>query len=198
MDNLPSQHAHITLAVKRFVRTARVGVVLTALACGNLDNITVTKSASSTIQGAGPLGGLGSTLGFDGFSDIDVSDDQTFKNQGYSRNEIDSVKLHELKLEITSPASGGDFTFIDSIEFYASAPNQPKVLIARGGPFTSNERTVGLEVEDVELVDYATAASMTITSEVEGSAPSQTTTVKATVSFDVDVNIKGVVCGGGK
>jgi hypothetical protein len=184
--------------MKRFLRRARIGIVLTALACGNLDNITVTKSASSTVQGTGALGGLGSSLGFDGFNNIDVSDDESFKNQGYSRNEIDSVKLKELTLDITAPPSGVDFTFIKSIKFYASSPNLAKVLIASGGPFTAGARSVGLDVEDQELVDYATADSMTVTSEVNGTAPSQDTTVKATLKLDVDVNIKGVICDGGK
>lgn len=181
--------------MKRFIGIARVSVILTALACGNLDNINITRSASTTIEGAGPLSGLGNSLGFDGFDNIDVSDDQSFRNQGYSRSEIDSVKLRELTLDITAPASGVDFTFIQSIRFYASAPNQPRVLIASGGPFAANQRSVGLDVDDVELVDYATADSMTITSEVSGTAPDEDTTVRATVSFDVDVNVGGVLCG---
>ena len=166
--------------------------MLATLAC-SLDNIKVTESDSTTIDGGGQLALL-PDLGFSNFQNIDVSDNATFKSKGADVNDIDSAKIHTLTLDITSPTSGQDFTFIQSIKFYASTPDLPKTLIAQGGPFQAGLTEVGLDVEDVELKPFVASKTLQITSEVNGHPPANTTTIKATVVLDVDVNVGHALC----
>jgi len=167
--------------------------VLATLAC-SLDNIKVTESGSSTIEGGGQLSLL-PDLGFSNLQNINIADNQTFKSKGADVNDIDSAKIHTLTLDITAPPSGQDFSFISSVKFYASTPDLPKTLIAQGGPFQAGLTEVGLDVEDVELKPFVASKTLQITSEVTGHAPANTTTIKATVVLDVDVNVGHALCG---
>ena len=180
--------------LRRKLLVGRICVVFAFLACSNLDNIIITKSANTTIQGGSPLSIL-DELGFVEFGSIDVSNEQEFKNRGFDIDDVDSVKVDSLTLEIISPASGQDFEFIDSIAFYAVGENGRRELIAEGGPFQAGLRTVGLDVTDVNLKDYAKAGSFSLGTEVDGNSPQNTTTIKATVALNVDVAIGHLICG---
>lgn len=180
----------------RLVSRASAFVVLTLLACGGLDIIDIEESSTTTVQGGNILQQLVGNLGFSSFTAMDITANEELKNQGVDRQDIDSVKLTALTLKIVSPASGVDFTFLDSIEFYVEAPGLPLQLIARGGSFQPGLRTVGLDVEDVDLADYAASGTMSITTNASGNQPSEDTTIEATVKLEVDVNVDGALCGG--
>jgi hypothetical protein len=180
--------------LRRKLLVGRICLVFAFLACSNLDNIIITKSSNTTIQGGSPLNIL-DELGFVEFGTIDVSDEQEFKNRGVDIDDVDSVKVDSLTLEILSPASGQDLTFIDNIAFYAVDADGRRELIAEGGPFQAGLRTVGLDVTDVNLKDYAKAGSFSLGTEVDGNDPQNTTTIKATVALNIDVAIGHLLCG---
>ena len=50
-----------------------------------------------------------------------------------------------------------------------------------------------MEILDVELVDYAAAESMTITTTATGTSPEEDTTIIANVVLDIDVNVDGAL-----
>ena len=181
---------------RRATLWGRILVVLAALgACGGLDTFDIAESSAATIQGASILEQIVGDVGFGGFLNMDISQSEEFKNQGVEKNQIDSVRLKTLTLTITNPPSGQDFTFLESLKFYAEAEGLARTLIATGGPFAAGSSSVGLDVEDVELAPYASAPSMNVTTEATGRRPGQDTTVDAAIVLTVDANVSGAVCG---
>lgn len=179
----------------RVSRWTTVFAACFAVTCGGLDELDIKRSSTATIPGGNILSQLVGSLGFSDLADMDLKDSQELKNQGVKPNEIDSVKLDSLTLDIVSPA-GQDFGFLDDVSFFIEAPGLEKKRIAHGEAFAPGLAHVGLDVDDVELKPYVTAASMSITSEVQGHQPNQETKVKATVVLTVDIDVGGLACGG--
>lgn len=164
---------------------------------GSLTKVAVTQTASTTIPGATLFEQLaGNAVGFSGLGNFDIADSQEFKNQGIKREQINSVKLRSVTLTVTSPTSGQDFTFLQSLAFFVEAPGVAKKQVASGGPFASGARTVTLNIDNLELAPYATATSMTFTTTASGRKPNNTTTVEAKIVLDADINVGGLICGG--
>jgi hypothetical protein len=176
------------------MRPRWIAVLLFALSftCSSLDNITVSQSAQTTIPRATILGELLGDIGFPGFSSFDLSQSQEFQNQGYTKDQIDSVRAKRLLLVVDSPA-GGNFDFLETIAFYAEADGLPRVRIAFLDSVPAGMNQIELDIDDVELVDYATAPSIRVTTEATGSAPDDDTTVTGTIDFDVDVDVGGAL-----
>lgn len=166
-------------------------VVLVLGTCSSLDNIEVPVTAEATIPRRSVLDELLGNLSFAGFDGFDISQSQQFENQGYSRDQVDSVRMLEMTLAIRAPA-GANFDFLDAIRFYAEAPGQPRVLVAELDPVPDGATELTLVVDSsVELQPYVVAPSMTLTTEAEGLRPPEETMVEAEAIFDVDVNVTG-------
>ncbi len=174
-----------------------VSILLALATCAGPGQIDVTETARTTIPKGSLLEQLAGDLGFADFATIDLTQSQELQNQGVERHQIEHVYLQRLMLRIVDdPSEGRDFTFIDSIAFFAEADGLPRRRIAHGGPFEEGAREVGLDLDDVDLAPYATAPSMTLTTEVSGRRPSMDTTVEAEVVLRVHVNVGGLLCGG--
>ncbi len=156
----------------------------------------MTQTASATIPGASLLEQLTGAFNFGNLGNFDISQSQEFKNQGITKAQINSVKLKTLTLRITAPASGQDFTFLQSLTFFIEAPGVEKKEVAHGGPFAANAKEISLTVNDLELAPYATASAMTFTTTAVGRKPNSDTTLEAKVVLDADVNLAGVISGG--
>ncbi len=178
-------------SLRRKLLVGRICVVFAFLACSDLDNVIITKSANTTIQGGSPLNIL-DELGFVEFGSIDISDEQEFKNRGFDIDDVDSVKVDSVRLEVVS---GDSLGFIDRIAFYAVAEDGRRELIAEGENFDANARLVNLDVTDVNLKTYAKQGSFSLGTEVEGTNPQNTTTIKATVALNIDVAVGQLLCG---
>ncbi|HWN70843.1 MAG TPA: hypothetical protein VNM90_24545 [Haliangium sp.] len=169
-------------------------VALAALAlgtCSSLDNIEVPVTANATIPRRSVLDELLGNLSFAGFEGFDISQSQQFENQGYSKDQVDSVHMLEMTLTIRSPA-GANFDFLDSIRFYAEADGLDRVLVAELDPVPQGASTLVLDVDSsVELQPYVIAPEMTLTTEATGVRPAEETMVEAEAIFDVDVNVTG-------
>jgi hypothetical protein len=165
---------------------------LVAFSCGGCGSpsFDVTVKGSSTVPGAPGLLQLINDLGpLSGFSDIHLDQSQEFKNQGVSKSQVQSVKVVGLTLQITAPDTQ-DFSFLKSVQFYASAPNVAETLIAeKSGIDTlglqAPKPTLTLEVKDAELVQYLTADSMSIRAAATGHQPDQDTTLEAKVTVRI-------------
>jgi hypothetical protein len=170
--------------------------VVLLVTCGGLTHLTVAQSATAMIPAATILEQLAGDVGFGSLVSFDIAQAQELKNQGVKRSQIDSVKLTSLTLEITAPANGQDFTFLDSIAFLVDAAGQPQKQVAHGGPFAQGAKSITLTLDDLELAPYAAAPSMTFTTAVKGRRPANATTIDAKVTLGVDVNVGGLICGG--
>lgn len=159
--------------------------------CSSLDNVEVPVTAESRIPRRSVLDELVGNLAFTGFDGFDLSQSQQFENQGYSKDQVDSVHMLELNLRIVEPANA-NFDFLDSIQFYAEAEGLPRVLVAELAVVPDGVTQLALDVEaSVELQPYVIAPSMTLTTEATGVRPVEETTVEAEAIFDVDVNVTG-------
>jgi hypothetical protein len=167
-------------------------VLSTTFTCSNLDNAIVSRSGQATIPGATLPGELLGDLGFSEFSNFDLSQDQSVGGQGYTKDEIDGVKLVRVHLVVNAPA-GGNFDFLDSIALFVEAEGLPRIQIASLTEIPEGVTELELDVEDVQLVDYAVAPAMTLTTEATGTAPEEDTTVTGTIDFDVDINVDGAL-----
>lgn len=165
-------------------------VALLCLACSDIDNIDVEAGGETTIQMGTIVDELLGDISFLGFDGFDISQSQEFQNAGYSKSQIDSVRLKSFTLTITAPQDG-DFDFIERIAFFAESDGLERVEIARLDPVPAGSNVLELELFDVELRDYAAAESMTITTEATGVRPDADTTVDARVVLDVDVDVSG-------
>lgn len=176
-------------------RAVAFSLLFACTTCDGIDNFQVDETSRAVIPGATLLEQL-TSVPFAGFGNIDLSQNTDLKNQGATKDNIDSVKISALSMTVVAPASGQDFTFLTSLKFYVESPGQPRLLIASGGPFPEGASKVELTLEDVDLKPYATAETMSITTEANGRRPPQETTVDAAISLDVDVNVGGALCGG--
>ncbi len=175
----------------------RQPALLAALACGalagcGLDTIEIEVEGGTTIAGQ-PFGTVLplSTLGpLAGLADIDFTSSKEFENGGYDADDIDSVRLVKLTMEVTEPQPpDGTFDFLESVTFFVEAEGEERKPIASKDPVEDGQRIVELDVQDVELKPYATAKAMTLTTEATGQAPRFDTTIRVKATFEVDVAV---------
>jgi hypothetical protein len=172
-------------------RTALAVALLATATCSDLDHIDVEATGEAVIPQRTVLDELLGQVSFAGFGSFDISQTQEFQNQGYTKDQIDSVRLRRLTLEIADPP-GASFDFLDSVRFSVEADGLPPVEIAHLDSVPAGSNELALEVAgDVELTPYVVAPSMRITNDATGTRPAQETTVRATAVFDVDVSLTG-------
>jgi hypothetical protein len=144
---------------------------------------------------AGPPGVVTVLIAFPAigsFAGLDFNQNQDFKNQGITKDEVSSVRVHSVELLLLSP-SDADFGFLDTLEFFAKAGDQEerfarKQDISRLGLSAPNP-LLKLEVEDAELQPFIAAPSMSVIVRGKGRMPEQEVRLKATVVLDVKVNL---------
>ena len=175
----------------------RTGLLLPLLiavvwvACdATLTTIEIEEESSATIPEGTLLEDLLGNLGFDSFLDMDITQAEELQNQGVQDEDIHGVYLTQLELEVSSPA-GGDFSFLESVNFYVEAPDLDRVHVASCTAFTDGGSLVSFDLMDVDLHDYVVSESMTLTSEVTGHRPDDETTVEARFALDIEVTVQG-------
>lgn len=170
--------------------TTAVVAIAAALACSSIDNVEIEATGQTTVPQGTVIDQLIGDIGFLGFEGFDISETQEFRNQGYKKSQIDSVRVTSFTLSIAAPADG-DFDFIERIAFFAESDGLARVEIARLDPVPEGSNVLDLELADVDLRDYAAAESMTITTEATGVRPEAETDIDARVVLDVDVDVSG-------
>ncbi len=166
-------------------------VLLLAAGCGKLDTFDVVRSGSATIPGAAggaalPGGGIASfpiSIGRDALS-----------AQGINPNEIDSASLVGLRLQVTQGTSLEKW--LQSISLYVEAPGLPRVLVAQKsgiGALPAGTTQVDLDTSGVDLKPYVLATTTTVTAEGSGTVPPVDTTLEATATVRVKVNVAGML-----
>lgn len=170
-------------------RGASFAALAALVNCDNLDNFDVTVAGNGVVPKGTIVDQLLNIIAIDGFDSIDLSAE--FKNQGVTKDDVDSVAILSFTLEIVSPASA-NFDFLTSIAFFAEADGSPRAKIAELTSVPAGQRSIALNlVSGVELKPYVVAPSMRIAAEVSGERPPEDTEVKAVVTLDVDVTVPG-------
>ena len=176
---------------RRYIELASIIIFL---GCGEdqLFSITVEEQAQTTIQGSsiGELTDLIDTLGFDGFSDMNISESEELQNQGVSTGDISNTKLQAFELMVLEP-SNGDLSFLSEVTVYIEASDLERLRIAYSDSFPEGQNTVVFELDDVDITDYIVQESMNITTDVTGSPPSEDTTIEAYIALEVGVTSQG-------
>jgi hypothetical protein len=160
-------------------------------ACGHLDEIDVSRSGSATVPG-GP-GGAALPAGAIASFPVSIGRD-ALAEQGIDPNDVDSARLVGLRLEVTAgtplPA------WLDHVAIYVEAPDLPRVLVAEKsgiGALPPGTTAVDLDASGTDLKPYALAPTTTVVAEGGGTQPPVDTTVKATMTLRVDVNVSGLL-----
>ncbi len=154
----------------------------------------VEVKGEATIDGdPSPIPGLLNAFpGISSFGNIDFSQSQEFKNQGVTKEEVDSVKPTFVRLQIVAP-DNQDFRFLEQLQFYARAGDNEVLVAEKLGidrlDLKAPHPTLELDVKDVELQPYVTAPSMSIVVRGRGRQPANRTRLEATVGFDVAVKV---------
>jgi len=176
-------------ALVTLARAASVLALAALTTCDNLDNFEVTVGGKGVVPAGNLVDELIAAVDFGSFESIDLSTD--LKNQGVTKDDVDSVKIIAFKLRIEAPP-GATFDFLTSVSFYAETAGQPKVRIARIDSVPPGATELTLTVEpDVELKPYVVAPKMRFSGDVSGKRPMQETTIAAEVVLDVDVTVPG-------
>jgi hypothetical protein len=159
--------------------------------CGRPDEVDITRTASGTIPGATgapPLSvpalvGLGLML-----------DPSALKANGIAPSDVDSAKLVGLRLAVTN---GTTFeAWLDAVTFFVEAQGLPRVLVAQKTgirSLPSGTTVVELATPGVDLKPYVLAPSAVVRVEAAGSQPPAATTIEATATIRVNVNVTGLL-----
>lgn len=159
--------------------------------CGHLDEIDVTRSGSATVPGA--PGGAALPPGAIASFPVSLGRD-ALAAQGIDANDVDSARLVGLRLEVTAGTSLE--AWLDRIAIYVEAPALPRVLVAEKGGLSAlpaGTTAVELDASGVDLKPYAIAPTTTVVAEGAGSQPPVDTTVKATMTLRVNVDVSGLL-----
>lgn len=175
------------------MRNFALATCLALCGCSSLLSFDVDSSGTATIQGS-PTGGLlGNALGsFSGFSNFNVSQSQSFKNENTNKDHITECRVTKFTLKVTSPvapAAGADLSFLTAINFTISAPNLPDQHIAGSTHFPAGQASVGLLLDDVDIARYCKSDSFSIKTDATGHAPSQDTQVEADLTLNIHASL---------
>lgn len=161
------------------------------VACsGKLLEISIEEQSEVVVDKGTPLEIVIQDLGFGDFTDLDLTSKQAIENQGVEPGDISDVYFDHITLTVTDP-SGGDLSFLDSLEFFVSADGLPTILVASRYDFPKGTQQVEMIIEDVDIVDYVVSESMDVTTEVSGSRPSADTTILAELGLRVGATVQG-------
>jgi hypothetical protein len=161
---------------------------LLAAGCGGLDEIEFTRSGSATVPaGAAPLP-AGAFVEFP----FSIGRD-ALADEGIDPGDIDSARVVALRLEATdgTPLQA----WLDRVAIHVEADGLPRVLVGeRSGirALPAGTAAVELDVSGADLKPYALAPTTAVVAEGEGELPPAATTVKATMTLRVDVNVSGL------
>jgi hypothetical protein len=161
---------------------------LLAAACGDLDEVDVTRSGTATVPG-----GPGTPL-VAGAVSIDLAlGRDVLEAEGIDPDDVDAARFVAVRLEVVEGTSLE--AWLDEIALYVEAPGLPRRLVAERRGITAlpaGTRTVQLSVSGVDLKPYVLAPTAQVTAEVAGTQPPETTTVRGTATIRVDVNVGGL------
>ncbi|QCK14577.1 hypothetical protein [Mangrovivirga cuniculi] len=132
--------------------------------CEAIDSLTqfyYDEETSFTIPGQTSVGLIGDIT----TPEMQSSGSQEFENNDSRVDMIESCKLVELTLTLTTPETG-DFDFLNEISIYISADGLPEKLIATETNVPAGVKQFSLETQDVDLSEYIKAGTYSLKTDV--------------------------------
>ncbi len=122
--------------------------------------------------------------------DIQTNSEETFQNNNTRKDLIQSIKLNQVTLNITSP-QGETFSFLKDVSVYISSDSLPEVEIAYKQNIPANTGdTLMLDVTDTELQNYIKASKIKLrVSGTTGQLVTQDVNVNVNTRFFVQANL---------
>jgi hypothetical protein len=165
--------------------------LLSLSACGPI-TFTAGLKGEAQLQGS-PLGSLLSVFPQVGnFTNLDFNENQDFKNNNAARERVKSMTVTSFTIRISSP-NDQDFSFLDSLEFFAKTDGQEAKIAGKTNIGALNlaapNPTLVMDVESVDLSPFVRAATMSITVKGTGRQPPKDTTLSADAKFLVGVGL---------
>jgi hypothetical protein len=157
-------------------------------ACNPTVSFDTTVKGSSTIPGSNIPGVLQIPANLAGLSNVSFAQQANLANNNTDKDHVDHVRVKSMTLTVTSP-SGQDLSFLQTLSFFVSAPNQAQVRIAHQETFPKGVSSVQMTLDNVDLAPYAKADSFSITTQGSGTAPSQDTTIEAAMVLTIDAHL---------
>ncbi len=139
--------------IKNLRQSIPLVLLFLVFACNEIDELThfnIEYNESVTIKSSTVI-----DLPFNIFTpEISSNSESTFENNNTHKDLIEYIELTSMVLEITSP-DNGHFNFLNAIDIYISADNEPEVKIAwkENIPSDSSKR-ITLETSDEDLKKY--------------------------------------------
>ena len=154
-----------------------------------------TELKGETTVPAGPPGTTAVLNAFPpiaSFAGLDFDQNQDFKNQGISKSDVKSVHPKSLELRLLSP-SDEDFTFLDTLEFYAKAGDKEERIAHKQDisqlRLSAPNPVLKMDMDDVELQPFVAAPSMSIIVRGKGRMPDKEVRLQAVLALDVKVSL---------
>lgn len=170
----------------------RAAVVVGLAGCGLL-RLEVEQDASTTVDGAGVLGGLLQTLDLGDLDDFDLTVEQELADQGVEPGDLRSVVLTSFVLR-----GDPDLGFLSGLEVSVSADGVAPVVVARTGDVPDGVTEVALELPEADLADAITAGGLRFTIDASGEPPADDTVVSAHVVAEVEATAQGACRAAGR
>ena len=150
-------------------------------------DVPVDGEAKIAGAGGGILDGVLSSIGFEGFNNLDFDTTSEFKNNDTSREHVASATLKSLAISIVSPA-GANFDWLDQITFTVAADGEDTVEVASAA-VENGVSSFACDLSDVELAPYVRKETMSIRTQADARNPPQDTTIKVELVFAVVADV---------
>jgi hypothetical protein len=174
-------------------------IVLTAIAssasfsaaCG-LNKFDDTLTDQATIPGKVTMGAPFSLMYGGAFSSgLDLSTEKSFQNNGVKPSQVDAIYVKAVHIEAMPDVEHFD-VILQSLTISVEAPNVPMQTIAMGSDFPSSNEADLTVMSMVNLKPYAVSPMMQVgTNAVLKQQPGLNTTIKTTVTIEVDIHLPG-------
>ncbi|HEY8209284.1 MAG TPA: hypothetical protein VIG99_17470 [Myxococcaceae bacterium] len=166
-----------------------------AAGCTTLNAFEVTLDGETTIHGDQATAGsvLTRIPAIGSFASIDFASSEAFKQNQTTIESVRSLRVVQLEIQIVHP-DGQGFDFLDELHFFAGAGSEEKEVagksgIAQLGLVPPNPK-LWLEVDpSAELRPLLDAPSISLTARGSGRVPPQDTTLLATVTLRVELQL---------
>jgi hypothetical protein len=171
----------------------RVWLGVAALAGCGLLRLEVEQEASTTVQGAGLLGGLLRTLDLGALDDFDLTVEEALADQGVEPGDLRSVTLTAFVLR-----GDPDLGFLSGLEVSVSADGVAPVVVATTGDVPDGATEVALDLPAVDLADAITAGGLRFSIAASGDLPVDDTAITARVGAEVVATPQGACRAAGR
>ena len=148
-------------------------------------NFSINNQANFRVESSSPI-----NLPFEmGTPDVTTNSSQQFDNNNTAANLIKEIKLEELKLSITNPATK-TFSFLKSVDIYISTNSSNEILLASLSNISSTAQSISLTTTAQDLSSYVKASSYKLrTSVVTKETVTQAIDIRADIKFKVKAGL---------